>query len=84
MNDEETGEWLDFIFSEGRSRVPARISRAALISHFGARADDDSLVAVYVLHADAIHQRVKEKLLTSEKAVAGNTVTLSVDDFGPA
>lgn len=83
MHDEETGEWLDFIFNEGRTRVPARISRAALAAHFGATDDGASLVGVYVQNAEVIHRQVKAKMRAGAKPTAEKPLELRAADFVP-
>ncbi|MGJ7524813.1 hypothetical protein [Variovorax sp. GB1P17] len=60
--DEEHGEWLDFRLREGRVRIAARISRKAMEDHFGAKDDGPSLLSIYVINAEVIHQKVRAKM----------------------
>lgn len=78
--NENAGQWLHFFYKEGRTRIPARISRSALETCFHSAAGE-SLVNIYVAHAEVVHEQVRLRLRAGERGTAHSPLSLGAQDF---
>lgn len=74
-------EWLHFVYKEGRTRTPVKISRTALKRCFRSTTGQ-SLVSIYVAHTEAIHEKVRARLRAGERFTQDRPLELLECDFG--